>query len=186
MLGLVQSGRTHKARAAFTLIEMLVVIVIMAVFASVAVPQYSRMLARADFDAALQTVVEALDTAKDMAIRYGADSTVTFDAQTQGLTVSIPAPAPATDAPIVMQDQLSAQPLPEPRVLNLGEKVMITNFQSFSDTGSVPGSASGAAIRFRDDGSSSGGRLTIVSAEGYSAVVEVAPATGNPRITDQQ
>ncbi len=182
---LLHTARRSDARAAFTLIEMLVVIVIMAVFASVAVPQYSRMLARANFDTAVQSILATLQTARDAAIRYGTDSVVTFDAQSQTLTVSVPSPALATDVPIVMQDEAASEPLPEPRVLNLGENITITNFESF-DTSAPTSSNTPAAIQYHDDGSSTGGRLVIVSAEGYAAAVEVAPATGTARVTDEQ
>lgn len=182
----VQPRGMKQARTAFTLIEMLVVVVIMAVFASVAVPQYLRMLARANFDAALANIVAALQTARDLAIRYAADSAVTFDAQSQTLVVSVPNPAPSMDAPIVMQDQASAEPAPEPRVLNLGEAVTITNFEPFDASGAGSAAASATAIQFHDDGSSTGGRLTIVSADGYAAAVEVAPATGTARITEER
>src|SRR2546429_7115710 len=74
-------GTPNAERRAFTLIEMIVLIIIIAVVSSVAVPAYSRFNATAKFQSVVRETMAMLDSARLTAIQSGADVTVQFDAQ---------------------------------------------------------------------------------------------------------
>src|SRR4051794_29344581 len=68
-----------RRRAGFTLIEMVVMIMIIAILSSVAVPAYHRFRARTQFEATVQKTVSLLAWARAAAIESNADAVVRYD-----------------------------------------------------------------------------------------------------------
>src|SRR5437899_2022414 len=93
----------HPTLHAFTLIEMLVLIIIIAVLSSVVVPAYARFHEKAKFHQGVQQMVEFLASAREEALKAGSDAVVRFDPQTEALAFSVETQTPNTDVPTAMQ-----------------------------------------------------------------------------------
>lgn len=171
---------------AFTLIEMLVLIIILAMLSSVVVPASTRFYAKAKFQQNVQDVVGLLAYARSSAIESNSESVVRFDAQTDTFMVTRDSTTPATDVPTALQDTQDAAQIPDSKITRLGEDVMVADFKSYDPAGDSNSSMGQkmAELRFHDDGSSSGGQFVIRSMNGYSAIVEVAPMTGRATAAD--
>lgn len=177
------------SRRAFTLIELVVLIIIIAAISSVAVPAWSRFSERVEFEKSVRQIVDVFNWARAAAIQSGGQAVVRFDAQ-QGLFVATVEPPPTlTDAPVALQERAEQTSLPSaPRVTMFSERLMVTEFRSMSASGSQPvslgGSSAADEIRFYPDGSSDAGTFTVISISGRRASVEIMPATGQPVIME--
>lgn len=173
-------------RRGFTLIEMLVLIIIIAVVSSVAVPAYGRFHARARFDQAVGRIVYVLAWAKDSAIEHGADSVVRFDFQTDTFTGIVELPAQATDVPVEVQDAAErGRTTPEPKFVKLTDNARVIEIVPFDPRGTRVEGRRGtreSEIRFREDGTTEGALIRVVGPVGHAVEIEVAPATGNIRV----
>lgn len=180
--------RTRDARRGFTLIEMIVLIVIMAVLSSLAVPTYNRFKARMEFEAAVQQVVGLFAYARNAAIQNDTDCTLYFDAQSGAFLVTVEQPPMLNDLPTALADAgEAAQTLPEPRTVLLGEAIQVGNFavQSSDDpTGTVDQTGAASTITFRPDGTSDAAQFTIASAEGFATRLQLIPTTGLLVVSD--
>jgi Tfp pilus assembly protein FimT len=171
---------------AFTLIEMLVLIIILAVLSSILVPASARSFAKARYQHSVQDVVGMLTYARNAAIDSNAESVVRFDAQTDTFVVTVETSSPSADLPTAMQETQEAVQVPESRVGKLADDIMVADFRSFDQSGETSGAMGQrmAELRFHEDGSSAGGQFVLRSADGYASVVEVAPMTGRATATD--
>jgi type II secretion system protein H len=176
-------------RRGFTLIELIVVIIIMAVLSAVAVPSYMKLYARSKFDGSVQEIMSVCRWARDMAVETGLETIVRFDPQTETFIAAANQPEVLADMPTVMLEQREQQEqnaAPPPRIHALSEDLSIVDFQSYRpELSFASGSAESATvIRFRHDGSCDGGRFAIASDSGYRAIVEIAAATGKPSLIE--
>jgi type II secretory pathway pseudopilin PulG len=173
-----------RRRSAFTLIELLTIILIIAVVSSVVVPAYARFWSKARFDAAVRNVRDIFAYAREQAVLNDTEAVVTFDGRSQTFAAIVNPPPPLTDLPAALQNTaVGAAPhtAPAPKGVQLGEEFQIADLSS-----GAQGAASGAGnrateIRFRGDGTSDGARVVLRSSAGYQATLIVWPATG--RIT---
>ena len=175
-----------RKRLAFTLIEMLVLIIILAMLSSVVVPASTRFYAKAKFQQSVQDIVGLLAYARSSAIESNTESVVRFDAQTDTFMVTRDSTTPAADVPSALQESQDAAPIPESRISRLGDDIMVADFKSYDPTGDSNSSMGQkmAELRFHEDGSSSGGQFVLRSMNGYAEIVEVAPMTGRATATD--
>lgn len=175
--------RTAKA---FTLIEMLVLIIIIAVFAAAVVPAYGRLAARTRFENDVREVRDLCAYARERAIARDTVVPMTFDAQTQTFAVEVPATPMPTDQPIAFtndpQMMNAASQSEPPKGYTLPPDVAMANF-SVGGTGSNAGSGS-SAIRFRSDGTCDSAQFRLVSEAGYAADIVLMPGTGQVRVED--
>ena len=72
--------RSNPRQPAFSLLELVLVVAIIAILASMAVPRYGHAVLRYRADAAARRVVADLEVARKRAIHAGAARTVSFDA----------------------------------------------------------------------------------------------------------
>ncbi len=179
---MIEQPPSLRPRRAFTLIEMVVVIIIIAVMASVAVPAYARLKERMQFSQSIQQAVEFFAWARQTAISTGADCTVHFDAQTETFTAMATPPPPQTDLPAAMQtsaEQTQEQSsLTMQRGLSLGDKVAVQAFTVYGPDLGASGSQQQNDMTFHEDGSSDGGKLLLVSSSGAAEEIDVASMTG--------
>lgn len=182
--------RSRRSARAFTLIEIIVLIIIIAVLSSVAVPRYARFYARTKFQQSVQAVVGLLAWAREAAIQTGADNLLRFDAQTETFLVTVETPRLEDDLPTALVGASDAADLLEPRALTLGENVVVRDFAVYNLR---PPSAAATAdrpsmpqLRFREDGSCDGARFLLLSQDGYRAEIEVAPLTGRVVVHDEE
>ncbi len=182
--------KVGRRSSGFTLIELVVVIIIMAVLSAVAVPSYSRLRERSRFDRSVQDVITLYRWARDAAVESGLETTVRFDAQTATFMGSAEQPQVLADMPTVMieQQEQQGQQIPRPpRVHELGDDLAVVDFQTYrpEDTVASTGAEAASTIRYRPDGSCDGGRFRLIAASGYRALIEIAAATGKPSIIEE-
>src|SRR5215467_9253360 len=127
---------------AFTLIELLIVIIIIAVMASAVVPAWAKFWARAQFDAKTREIQDVFAYAREQAITNDTPSTVRFDPQSATLTVTITQPPPVTDQPAAFgaaENPDAARTSAAPYIVPLGEDFVISEFNINGNNG--PGSS---------------------------------------------
>ncbi len=172
-----------RRSSAFTLIELIVVIIIIAIMSSVVVPAYARFWERTHFDVAVGAVKDLFAYAREQAVANDTTATVAFDSQNEALVAVVMPQAPPTDQPVALAeaDNSDTQPglLPPPlrRVLSLGTEMAITRFATGVGDGKP-------VVRFRGDGTCDGAEITLVSANGYATHLFVSPATGRVLMDD--
>src|SRR5579872_4956340 len=187
----------------FTLIEILVVIIIIAVMSSVAVPAYFRFLAHTSFTQSVQQTVSLLAWARNAAVETGSDVTVQFDLHAGTITVQVQQPDTsggqsglASDMPTAMQDQQNSATPIQPRVSPLGEDMSVTGLTVVPGAaGSDPtngsanplpaGNQAQQAINFYSDGTADSAQFALVSADGFRADVSVVPTAGRAIVSDE-
>jgi prepilin-type N-terminal cleavage/methylation domain-containing protein len=193
----------------FTLIEILVVIIIIAVMSSVAVPAYFRFLAHSSFVQSVQQTVSLLGWARNAAVETGTNVSVQFDLHAGTITVSVPqrdtSSGPsriAADMPTAMQDQQDASATVQPRVSPLGEDITVTGLTVIpgaagsdptngganplpADNQAQSGNQAQQAINFYSDGTADNAQFALVSTDGFHASVAVVPTTGRAIVGDE-
>lgn len=189
-LGVENLQERRISRRGFTLIEMIVLIMIMAVVSSIAVPTYARFHAKAKFDHTVQELVGSFAWARDTAIQTGSDATVRYDPQTGVFAITVDQPSVTMDAPAALQ---SAQDVIQTADFNhvtvLGEDVIVTDIavggQSQNNQGGGQTRTQAGEFSFHEDGSCDGARMVVRSQDGYSSLIEVLPLTGSAVVSDE-
>ncbi len=173
-------------RRAFTLIELMVVILLIAVMASIVVPAYSRFYAKSQFENTARQVQDIFAFAREQAIVRDTTVTVTYDPQNHAFLAQAAPPEPQTDLPVALsatdspnggmtaggESQKSYQMDPD---VSIGAFSVSSNPNSGTDAG---GSGSGNKLHFLSDGTVESATLTITSADGNRAQFQLRPATG--------
>lgn len=174
--------------AGFTLIEMLVLIIIIAVLSSIAVPSYSRFHASMEFKQSVRSVVGLLQYARQTAIQNNADVIVSYDPRAAAFHVIMDIPDPGPDQPAALQDSTDSMPVPAAYVTTLGEDVVVQDFQVLNGlTGELmTQSGEGPQITFHDDGTCDGARIVLASSKGYQEEIDVWPTTGRASIVSEE
>jgi type II secretory pathway pseudopilin PulG len=163
-----------------TLIEMIVIVIIIAVVSSAAVPAYSRLVQRVAFRQAVTDVADLLAWSRFQASSTGAPVEVHIDAQRDELSCE-PAPPPGdADLPVELSDKSGEARQPSGRRVQLPDDVRIAEVRTASEgSGAAPTAGDvDTLVTFEDDGSCDGAGIKIVSRHGYTADLEVAAATG--------
>ncbi len=180
--------RAHRRRHGFTLIEMVVLIIIMAVLSSIAVPTYSHFKARMEFAASVREVVGLFAYARDAAVQNDTECTVHFDAQSATFVVTVEEPPLISDAPTALVDtQDTAQSAPESQRVVLGEDVAVGNFsvQSVDDPqGTINQTGTVSTVVFRPNGTSDAAQFTMAAVEGFTSRLSLVPTTGLVVVAD--
>jgi prepilin-type N-terminal cleavage/methylation domain-containing protein len=176
--------KTKRGRG-FTLIEMIVLIIIMAVLSGVVVPSYMRMLAKSRFQQTVQEVVGLFGWARAAAIESNSEAVLRFDHQSGTLAVMVVTPDLTGDLPVALQETERAAVQPIPRTVVLGEDVTIAEFRVDEVRSSANGRRGVEQIRFHEDGSSDEARIALVSAEGMGIFLHVLPMTGRTVVSDE-
>lgn len=179
-----------RLREAFTLIELLMIIIIIAMVSAIVVPSYARYWSKAKFESSVHQIEEMLSEAKDKAVELDTTTTVSFDKQSQTFTVMSILPPAQNDQPSSMSasDQQSSLMSQKniPTTISLGGDIGVVQFQA---GGASPSSNSGvattsSALHFHGDGSSDGARIVLASSTGNSTNLTIWPANG--RLTREE
>ncbi len=182
-------------RRAFTLIELMVVILMVAVMASVVVPAYSRYNAKVQFENAARQVQDIFAFAREQAITRDTTVTVTYDPQNHAFLAQVAPAQPQTDLPVALSgtvnsDGTSTQTGETQKSAQLGADVNVASFSVSSNpnvtAAPTTGTGAGNQLNFLPDGTVEGATLTITSADGYSAEFQLWPATGRMTRMDPQ
>ena len=76
-----------RRKVAFTLIELLMIIIIIAVVSALVVPAYARYWSKAKFESSVHQIEEMLSDARDKAVELDTTTTVSFNKQSQTFMV---------------------------------------------------------------------------------------------------
>ena len=185
----------HNIKHGFTLIEMVVVIIIVAVVSAILVPAYSHFYAKARFDGNVRDVLDVFAYAREQAIEKDAPATLTFDPQSESFSVSVTPLPPPVDQPSTFPDvRADNNMLSQTHVARLEPFMGVVGFNatdtsqgSTGSTGSngMAANRSASSVHFRPDGTSDGAEMTLVGADsGYSAHLLLSPGTGRMQIVD--
>lgn len=132
---------SRPGAAGFTLVELLVVLLIMGLMASIAAPYFGRLAPRLEAKATARQVVSLLRSARGVAIRDNREVAVVVNLDDRTLTVdSGGSSGGGSGRGMTVADGLGLQ--------------LLTGTAELIDDGS-------ARIRFYPDGTSTGGRVTI-------------------------
>lgn len=172
--------RIARRRRGFTLIEMIVLIIIMAVLSATAVPAYSRLRDRAVFQVRVGQIVSLLTQARAQAIDLRTQVEMRFDPQTDTFTVRGESAFDAADLPTDLAETSETATVLYERSLTLPEEYRVVDYTVFGPEAIYGSLASGqeSVSYFREDGTCDGVRFTLVRDTGDAAVITVWPATG--------
>lgn len=168
----------RRCQSAFTLIELILVIMIVAMMAGLMVPAYDRFYARIRFDGVGGEVMDLFAWARDTAITSGTNVTIHYDPVTYAFTAVSDPSSPPQEMPEEMMRDASAtmgQPI-APKRLELGEDYRVSHIHV--DGQSSAGRRSDGTMIFRADGTSDGGDFLLTSRDGYQSHFILRPAVG--------
>ncbi|MCW3097406.1 MAG: prepilin-type N-terminal cleavage/methylation domain [Chthonomonadaceae bacterium] len=179
---------SNHLRRAFTLIELMVVILMIAVMAGVVVPAYNHFYAKAQFENTARQVQDIFAFAREQAINRDTTVTVIYDPQNHAFVAQVAPSAPQTDLPVALagkvnSDGTSSQSGETQKMTRLDSDVNVATFQVSSNPNitalnSSGGPGSGNQLHFLADGTVEGATLSLTSSSGYSAQYQLWPATG--------
>jgi prepilin-type N-terminal cleavage/methylation domain-containing protein len=87
MIDTIQSMHRLRSRRGFTLAELVVVVLILAIMSAVAVPQYSKAITRFNADAGARRVKSDIEFVRHQARRTGSAKTIVFTVSTHSYTL---------------------------------------------------------------------------------------------------
>jgi Tfp pilus assembly protein FimT len=166
---------------------MIVLIIIIAVMSSLAVPTYSRFHDNMRFKQSVRSVIAVLQQARQSAIQNNSDATLSYDSRSGSFLVEVEVPDPGQDQPVALQESQDAASVPAARMTTLGEDVVVEEFQVLDkNTGALSmQSGAGPHITFHDDGTCDGARIVLVSSQGHREEIDVWPTTGRASIASE-
>lgn len=169
----------RRVSAGFTLIEMLVLIIIMAILSTVVVPAYSRLRDRADFETQLSKVQGFFAEARARAIELGADVEVRYDTQSETFVASAPATLSTNDVPTAIAEEPDTLPVAYQATLALPRDYRIMDVDIFGPEVGMHArdNRADSVLYFHEDGTSDGMRCTVSRDTGAAATVTIWPST---------
>jgi prepilin-type N-terminal cleavage/methylation domain-containing protein len=176
-----------QCRGGFTLIEMLVIIIIIAVMSSLIVPEYRHFADHQSYLSSEALVRDALLQAREMAIDRDTTVTLSYNSGANAITLSADAVTTPTDAPSsVSSDNTATQQAnsaanPQDQTIPLGGDIAIAGMKTSQQAAGIPnssqqGQSTATQIQFRGDGTCDGATLTVISPLGYSTQVMLSRA----------
>ena len=162
----------------FTLIEVLVVIIIIAVMGAVVTPRYARYLEKVRFEGQVREVVDLFAFAREKAVDTDSVVTLSFDQQLSTFRVKGNAPPPSSDLPEALNSSTQNSPERGTQIdagLQLSELYQVANFQigNTAQRGEGDHGNGSSEIHFRGDGTVEGAQVVVTSTTGDSVTLEL-------------
>jgi prepilin-type N-terminal cleavage/methylation domain-containing protein len=181
--------RKQIQKPGFTLIEILIVIVIIAVMSAVVVPAYVRYLGHVRFQAKVKQVQDLFAYAREQAIALDTTVTLKYDKGSARFTVELPDSSPSNDQPSAFSNgtqvqDAHGQAAPPPRVVQLDPEQSVSNYIVSQGTNSTSTSANSTVqsgqneLHFQGDGTVETLDMSIAQSDGKKAHLQLWPATG--------
>ncbi len=163
-----------------TLIEMIVLIIVMALLSSVAVPAFSRLRDRAAFEAKVAQVMSFFTQTRAQAIELGMQVEVRFDPQSESFTARGDTTMTGQDLPTDIAATSETATVLYERSLALPSDYRIEDLQVFGPeaVAGTMASRTETVLYFHEDGTCDGLRFTLVRDTGHAAVITLWPTTG--------
>ena len=179
---------TDRRTSGFTLIELLIVIILIAVMASVVVPAYVRYLSGVRFQASCRQVQDIFAYAREQAVATSAPVTLRFDRQSETFAVDTPAQQPMPDLPTALSNGDASSPsatsqvaLP-PRTYTLAPNEAVSEFTVIPPQVPLAGSQSAQSspndLHFQPDGQVEAMQMVMIQEDGKQAHFTLQPASG--------
>lgn len=181
-----------RLRRAFTLVELMVVILMIAVMAGVVVPAYNHYFAKAQFEGTARQVQDIFAFAREQAILRDTTVTVSYDPQNHAFLAQVAPSQPQTDLPVALAntvnpDGTATQSGETQKAFQLNSEVNVASFSVSSNPNATTApSGNGNQLHFLADGTVEGAMLALTSADGYTAQYQLWPATGRLTRLDPQ
>lgn len=164
---------------AFTLIELLIVILILAVMGAIVTPRYSRYLEKAKFEAQLREVMDLFAFAHEKAISTDSLVTLSFDPSNETFRVKASPSPPNNNQPVSFSDNQSGQQeASASQSVNAGLQLSDEFRVAGLRTGSNTGGGGAQELHFLGDGTVEQASLTLTAKTGDAAKLSLSPATG--------
>ena len=170
-------------RPAFTLIEMVVVILIIAALSSLVAPAYSRFWGRTKYDSTLKEVEDIFAYSREQAILHDTTTTLRYEAQSQTFRATITPSAPITDQPSAYQEgdnpTQSNAAMPTEQTARIAINYEITDFHRRSGKDKPESRSNETEVHFYGDGTTEGATFTLTDRNEEHAVhLTLWPGTG--------
>lgn len=185
-------------KRAFTLIELLMVIILIAVMSAVVIPSYIRYLTHVRFQDKVRDVQDLFAYAREEAVTLNTTVTLHFDQQTESFTVNVTPASPQNDEPAAYSsaenmDAANAQSAPAQRSVQLDSSETVN---PFTISGNPAGTSSSVTapniatsptdLHFLEDGTVEGMTMTVKNAEGAYASFTLWPSTARLTMDSSQ
>ena len=172
--------RPARTRA-FTLIELLLVILIIAVVSAVIVPAFAGFYEKARFDAEIRRTQDYFALAHERAVKGDTNVTLHFEHGISEFSMVVDPLPPQNDLPTAMLTasgtDMSAGSDVAP--YHVGSDFQIEGFTSSGVGATAAGTTGGQAdVHFHGDGTSDTASFVIASRQGYTANMALSPMNG--------
>jgi len=146
-----------RTKQGFTLIEMVVIILLLAVLTSIIVPSYSRYWHHTRFMGAVNDIAELIADARERAITKDTQTTLSYLGGMQTFKLEVTPPTPSTDMPTAMNtpESLAEQEKSGTgiRGYQLREDTVVQEFSvGGQNSPSVLSAKQEQSLHFREDG----------------------------------
>ncbi len=172
-------------RRAFTLIELIVIIVIISVTAGILVPRFTDYYQRAKFSGVVRDIRDLLAEAHDRAVTLDTSTIVTFDPGSQLFDLQVTPPLPLTDLPSALAEEAQSVSAGEHRGYTLREDFTVSQFRPLTQPASTASPKAAEGVTFHSDGTGDGVEVVVSSAFGFGAKITVSPSTGQTIVEEQ-
>jgi prepilin-type N-terminal cleavage/methylation domain-containing protein len=174
-------ARGNRSSSAFTLIELMIVVGIIAIVLTMAVPNIYRYLHPSPIQKSLDAVLDACRDAREAAVLGGATTALIINLKTKSLSIGAASTPPSESAPLSEFPELNPRPQPvQPRTsgknYQISDRVMI---EGLGINGLDYTEDEQAEIRFYAKGTSDEFKVVLHSDQNDMRMVFLDPVTGH-------
>lgn len=173
-----------RSRGAFTLIELMVVILIIAVVSAVIVPAYGGFYAKSRFDGEIKRIQDFVAEARARAVAGDTTVTLHFERGADVFTISVDTLPQQNDLPTALLEDSGRNQIGDIDPYHVNDEFRVENFtvQGTGSANPASGRTGISDVQFRGDGTSDGAEMSILSRDGLAAHLIISPVDGQLKI----